>query len=246
MATKERYQNPVPGDTANLRMFSFNSNAATSFDSIERVDIYFLDRAMITGENPDGRRLVASFGGSDVTEVAEGEYLLNVELEELKYVIGTYIDSWIVVASDDQPAGTIEQVFRVYPNLWYTTPIPVVYDFDFHFQPNKLRKGSKQFLIVEIIPNVPTAGDLRQYYENMAIVSDLKISMEQVCGDCMPAERDLRLILDKETVPYREKRYGFYQLDTEDMECGLYDIWFQLELGTNVYVSDRLKFQIYD
>jgi hypothetical protein len=98
------------------------------------------------------------------------------------------------------------------------------------------------------LPNVPTAGDLRAYYENIAIVSDLSISIEQNCGECIPAEQDLRLIVDNESVDYREKRHGYYKLDTEALEmgCGIYDVWFTLEFGGNKYISDRMHIQIYD
>jgi hypothetical protein len=106
--------------------------------------------------------------------------------------------------------------------------------------------GSKQYLIIEIVPNVPTAGDLRQYYENLAIVSELKLSIEHHCGDCLPTEKDLRLIVDKESVGYREKRYGYYQFDTEDLECGVYNVWFQLDFGGNIYISDKMQLQVYD
>lgn len=244
--TVERYQNPAVGDQINLRLFTYNSNNLADLASIEKVSIYYLDKNEVTADNPNGLRLVEEFDGSLVTVEDTGTHLLSVDLEEVKYVIGSYMDVWTVTANNTQPAHTIEQCFQVYPDLWYSTPIPVVYDFSFHFQPNKFRKGSKQYLIIEIIPNVPTAGDLRQYYENLAITSNLKVSIEQVCGDCLPAECDLRLIVDKESIDYREKRYGFYQLDTAEMECGLYDVWFQLELGGNVYISDRYKLQVYN
>lgn len=246
MATKERYQNPAVGDNVKLRLFTYNSNNLADLTSIEKVEIYYLDRELASADNPDGRRLVQTFLGTAVTAEDTGTYLLEIEATEKDYVIGRYIDVWTVSVSDDQPAQRIEQVFQIYPSLWYTTPIPVVYDFSFHFQPNKFRKGSKQFLIIEIVPNVPTAGDLRQYYENLAIVSDLKVSIEQSCGDCLPQEQDLRMVVDDELVDYREKRFGYYKLDTEDLDCGLYDIWFKLEFGGNVYISDRHKFQVYD
>jgi hypothetical protein len=101
-------------------------------------------------------------------------------------------------------------------------------------------------LIIEIKPNVPTAGDLRKYYENLAIVADLRITIEQSCGDCMPAERDQRLIVEEALVDYREKRYGYYQLDTTDLSCGIYDVTFRLDFGGNIYISDRMHIQIYD
>lgn len=244
--TVERYQNPAINDEVKLRMFTYNSNNLTDLQSVEKVEIYYLDKQFVTDTNPDGRRLVETFDGSAVVAEDTGTYLLSLTLEETKYVIGTYLDVWTVTTSDQKPTGNIEQVFRIYPDLWYTTPTPVVYDFNFAFQPNKFRKGSKQFLIIEIIPNVPTASALRQYYENLAIVSDLKITIELNCGECLPEEQDLRRVVDKQPVVYREKRYGFYQIDTEDMDCGIYDIWFQLDFGGNRYISDRLKFQVYD
>ena len=70
--------------------------------------------------------------------------------------------------------------------------------------------------------------------------------MQLNCGDCVKTETDLQLVIDEENVDYREKRYGYYKIDTEDMICGIYDIWFKLEFGGNVYISDRYNFQIYD
>jgi hypothetical protein len=244
--TVERYQNPAVDDTITLRLFTYNSNNLSDLSSIDKIDVYFLDPYNVSAENPDGRRLVETFDSSVVTAVETGAYLFSLAATGPKYTIGRYIDVWTVRAVDDQPAHEVVNRFQIYPNLWYTTPIPVVYDFSFRFIPNKFRKGSRQYLIIEIIPNVPTAGDLRQYYENIAIVSDLRISIEQSCGDCLPAERDLRLIADKELVDFREKRHGYYQLDTEDMDCGIYDIWFQLDFGGNRYISDRMHFQVFD
>jgi hypothetical protein len=245
---KERYQNPAVGDTVNLRLFTYNSNNLADLTEIETVEIYFLDPSNTSDSNPDGRRLVESFDGSTVTVSDTGTYMLPISIDEKKYVIGVYIDVWTVKVSTDQPSHQIVNKFQIFPSLWYSTPIPVVYDFSFRFLPNKFRVGSKQYLIIEISPNVPTAGELRAYYENLAIVSDLRISIEQNCGDCLPAEKDLRLKVDKELVDYREKRYGYYKIDTEalDMDCGIYDVWFQLDFGENRYISDRMHIQIYD
>lgn len=245
-ATKERYQNPAIGDDINLRLLTYNSNNLSDLDDIEKVEIFFLDPDLASADNPEGLRLVDSFDGSVVTNEDVGTYLLNVPTESDKYTIGTYYDEWTVRADPDQAYHTIRQRFEIYPNLWYSTPIPVVYDFDFRFQPNKMRQGSKQFLIIEILPNVPTSGDLRKYYENLAIVSDLRIFIEQSCGDCVPQEVDLRMIAEDVLVDYREKRFGYYKIDTTELDCGIYDIWFKLEFGGNVYISDRYKFQVYD
>lgn len=246
MATKERYQNPAVGDTANLRLFTYNSNNLANLQSIETVEIYYLDPAFVSADNKDGRRLVESFDGSVVQTLDTGTYLLPVLLEDKKYVIGSYLDIWTVSVFGDQPVQKVRNIFQIFPALWYTTPIPVVYDFNFHFQPNKFRKGSKQFIIIEIVPNVPTAGELRQYYENLAIVADLRVSIEQTCGECMPAESDLRTVEENVLVDFREKRFGYYHLDTSELDCGIYDIWFQLEFGGNTYISDRMHFQVYN
>ncbi len=147
---------------------------------------------------------------------------------------------------EGEPNGaTIEQPWKIYPDLWFTSPTPVIYDFQFRFQPNRIRKGERKYLRIEIVPQVPNAADLARYYETLAIVSDLKISIEQACGPCVPAESDLRLVIDKEDVTFREKRYGYWQIDTEDMDCGIYNVWFQMEFATNVYISDRYQLQVY-
>jgi hypothetical protein len=242
----ERYQNPVVDSTVNLRLFTYNSNNFSNVASIDQVDLYFLDPSNQSSENPDGRRLVESFNGSAVTNEDTGKYVLSVPLTSPSYTIGRYVDIWTFTVVADEVPATSEQCFEVYPNLWYMTPIPVVYDFDFHFQPNKLRQGSKQYLKIEIKPNVPRASDLQKYYENLAILSDLKISIEQQCGDCVDAESDLRLVVDEESVDFREKRWGYYLLDTSEMDCGIYDIWFKLEMGETVHISDRMQLQIFN
>lgn len=244
MAAKERYQNPTIGDTANLRLFAHNSNNYADV-VVEKVELYFLDPTLKSESNPDGRRLVQTFDGSGVEHVDTGNYLLPVELTEPLHQIGTYLDIW-TFSLDSETTSTSEQWFKVFPQLWYFTPTPVVYDFSFHFQPNKLRQGSKQFLIIEVVPNVPHASDLKRYYENLAIASDMTISIEQTCGPCVPQEQDLRLLVEDEHVDFREMRFGYYKLDTSEMDCGIYNVWFKLEFGGNVYISDKMQLQIYN
>jgi hypothetical protein len=244
---KERYQNPVVGDTLNLRLHVFNYHSPADVLSVKQVDVYFLDPDNRCEENPDGRRLVESFDGSLATTDNTGEYLLPVTLTGPKYVIGQYFDVWTAEFTEGEIHKTNPHPFQVYPDLWYTTPIPVIYDFNFHFQPNKLRKGSKQYIQIEVIPNVPKAKDIQQYYENLAIVADLKISIEQTpCSNCVPQENDLRLVVDEEPVDYREKRWGYYKLDTADLDCGIYNVWFRLDFGDNVYLSDKMQLLIFE
>lgn len=246
MATKERFQNPTGDDSVTLRLFTFNANNPRSVQSIDKVEIYFLDPTEVTDINKDGRRLISTVEAADVTADAEGEYSVEVTLTKILYPIGNYIDIWTATFEDDEYCqAAIENSFQIYPNLWFTTPIPIVYDFNFFFRPNRMASGSKRYIIAEVVPNVPRGSDLVRYYENLAIVSDLKISIEQICGDCVPKESDLRLVVNRESVDYREKRFGYFMLDTTDMDIGLYNVWFELAMGDTVFVSEKNQLQIF-
>ena len=122
MAVKERFQNPVIGDTVNLRLITYNSNAAADVEEIIKVEIFFLDPENKTNANPDGRRLIKEFKGTDVVIEDTGEHLLVVEIEEPCFTIGTFIDIWTLNARSTLPQQTVEQCFRIYPDLWYATP----------------------------------------------------------------------------------------------------------------------------
>ncbi len=256
MAQKERFQNPVVGDDVRLRLFSYNSNNSADFNEVVQVEIFFLDPDERTEANPDGRRLVETIAGSSVSRTNVGEYEINITLADPSYTIGNYTDIWTVrVEANDSSTAEVANKYQVYPDLWYTTPIPIVYDFNFSFRPNKMRQGSKRFLIIDIVPNVPTTTDLKRYYENLAIVSPLRISIEQnECGpgtpfgcesQCIPTEEDLRLLVDCEEVTLREKTTGFYFIDTTDLPCGVYNVWFTMEFGDSTYISDKQQLQIF-
>jgi hypothetical protein len=246
MATKDRYQNPVIGDTVSLKMFVFNSNNTATLDSITDVKIYWLDLANATPSNPDGRTLIQTIPGGSVTNPAQGEYVLDLFLDPLIYTeTGRYVDEWTVTFQTGDTPAIIDQLFQIYPDLWYTTPLPVVYDFDFYFQPNKLRMGTKKYIEIEIQPNVPRATDLEAYYENLAIAANVYVYISKRCGDCVPCEEDLRLVVDRAPTQYKEKCRAYYFFDTTQFDCGVYDIWFELDFGGNVYVSDTNQIQIY-
>lgn len=243
---KDRYQNPVIGDIVRLKLFVLNSNMSAELTSINNIKIYYLDRNQVSCANPDGRVLIETVSGATVVNPAQGEYYLDLFLNPALYTeTGRYIDQWEVVFQPGDPLGNLDHLFQVYPDLWYTTPIPIVYDFSFYFQPNKIRHGSKKFIEIEIIPNVPRATDLCAYYENLAISAQLFLYISQRCGDCIPCEEDLRLVVDREPVPYREKNRGYYRIDTSNFDCGIYDIWFELDFGGNVYISDKNQLQIF-
>ena len=245
--SKERFQNPVCGDTVNLRLFTYNSNNKRDIQSIEKVEIYIYDKTEISDTNPSGLRLVKTIDGEDVVREDTGTYLLEVDIESPLFTIGDYQDVWYVNFEDTECAtATVANDFVVYPDLWFTTTSPPFYDFSFRFSPNKIRKGSKRYIVINVIPNVPKGNIITKYYENLAIVSDLKVSIEMSCGKCLPQEKDLRLIVDKETVLYKENGQALYFIDTEDMEEGIYNIWFELTFGENTFISEKDSFQIFE
>lgn len=245
--SKERYQNPALGDTINLRLFTYNSNNRKNIQEIQEIDIYFLDPNEVTPENPEGLRLVQQIDPSEVTQEDTGQYLISLNLTDPLYTIGNYKDKWKVKFEDSETAvAIVTNNFTIYPDLWFTTSIPPIYDFSFNFRPNRVRKGTKRYLIVQIVPNVPRGADIQSYYENLAIVSDLRVSLELACGDCVPAEQDLRLIVDRHLVDYREKMYAYYFLDTTELDTGIYNIWFDLTFGENTFISDKMALQIHD
>ena len=239
---KQRFQNPVINDEIRLQLFAYNSNNRANVDSIEKIEIYFLDNTERTSENPDGRRLVETIDGGDVELEEAGLYSATITAENQKYTIGNYIDIWYVTVHEQE--ATIPNNFQIYPDLWFTTTTPIIYGFDFSFRPNRVRQGEKRYLVVEIVPNVPSHSELIQYYENLAITSPIKISIEQQCGPCVPQESDLRLIADREDVELREKCQAYYFIDTSEMELGIYDVWFEIELGESTFISERQQLQI--
>lgn len=246
MASKQRYQNPTCGDTVALKLFVYNSNNLRNVQAVSQIKIYRLDPAEKSAENPDGRRLVQTIDGDEASNSAEGTYELNLELSNPTYGVGNYIDQWILQFEDsDCGTANVENPFTIYPDLWFTTPVPPIYDFDMKFMPNKIVKGSKRYLIIKINPNVPKGADIIPYYTNLAIVSDIRISIALACGECVPAEEDLRTVVDRELVDNREKQHAYYFLDTTDMDEGIYDVWFEINYGENLYISERNQLQIY-
>lgn len=246
---KERNQNLVIGDTVNLRLFTYNSNNRQNVSSVDKVEIYQLDKDLVTQDNPDGRRLITTIDGSQVQIVDDpfgGQYLVSVTLEDQVYVIGDCIDVWTVSFNSDQQ-GTVENHFQILPNLWYASDTPIIYDFSFGFRPNRVRKGERRWLNINVLPNVPDISDLKRYYANLAVSSPLYIYIEQICGDCVPAEKDLRIIVDRELITNRRGTEGSYFIDTDklDMEAGMYNVWFEMEFGENKYISDNLQLQIF-
>lgn len=249
MSEKERNQNPVVGDLLNLRLFTYNSNHRQPVDSVEMVEIYYADPTAVSEDNPEGLTLVDTVEAADVENVADdfgGHYKVQIQIEDLKYPIGQYLDVWHIRFNENQ-SGTVTNQFRVISNLWYASDMPIVYDFSYGFRPNRVRKGEKRWLTVDIVPNVPSKSDLEKYYTNLSVASPVKIFVEKRCGECVPAEKDFRMVVEGGEVQYRRGSEGYFFLDTEglDMDCGIYDVWFELEFGESKYLSDSLQLQVY-
>lgn len=245
MPNKKRYQNPVIGDTVELQLFVYNANAPADLLQIYSVDIY--------GVNPNGdpnnpldRFLVQTIDGSNVRQIETGIYQVDVLLEAPQYQIGTFVDVWKSEVVAGEGAVEITNIFEVYPDLWYSFTQPAVYDFAFTFRPNRMRKGSKQYLILAITPNVPTGSDLKRYYENLAIAGNALMTMTRISGPCLPAEPLLRIAYEDRPPDYKELLQSFYKIDTSELEVGMYNVFFSLPLGDNLFVSDNMAFQIYD
>lgn len=243
---KDRNQNPVVSDILRLKLHVFNSNQYTDLDSVDLVEIYYLDSLNVTSINPDGRILVTAIQSADITLEDTGKYYTDITLTSPLYVIGKYIDVWTVTfdgTTNEQ--SIIENSFTIYPDLWLTSPVPLIHDFDFNLLPNRLKSGSIKYLTVEIVPNVLRATDLEKYYENLAISSDIKITIIQTCGVCLPQEEDLRTVIDAVSMTFKDRNTGYYLLDTTDMDCGIYDITFKLTFGDTVHISPKIQFEIY-
>lgn len=245
--TKERYQNPVINDEIKLRLMAYNANSKTNFTSIEKIDLYYFDPEEKTAENPEGLRLVQTIPAEDVVNTEIGSYSVNFFAEQELFTIGRYTDVWHVTVENE--STTISNNFEIYPNLWFTSTTPIIYDFNFFLRPNRIKKGSKRWLTVEIIPNVPNGNTLMEYYQNLAIISNIKITIEQECVPCMPSECDLRIVVDNELVELREKCNAYYYLDTTedglDLKQGMYNVTFEMEFGDSIFISEKQALQIF-
>lgn len=245
---KERFQNPNVGDTVRLRLLVMNNHTMKDVDSIEKVEIWRLDP-----DDPsdcEKRELVTEIDGASVQKQSEGNYYVDLLLEDPVYIVGRYIDIWYInfeaYESELGETAPNEQYFEVVRDLWMTSSAPMVFDFSFRFQPNKIVQGSKQYLIVQVRPNVPKASTYEEYYQNLAVTSPIRISIQQRCGECLPPEEDLRLIVDEELVEWREKNLAYYFLDTTEMDPGIYDVWFQMDFAESSFISPKGQLQIFE
>jgi hypothetical protein len=241
---KDRNMNPVVGDDLTLKLYVYNSNSFADVQEIRKVEIWTVDKTVKSESNPDGLRVVEEIEGAAVANESTGVYSVTVSLEDSKYTIGKYADVWYTTMRQNGRETRREQYFQVFPDLWYTSPMPIVYDFSFNFQPNSMALGNKKPIMIQIEPNVPKASDLAKYYENLVIGANVLVSMRKHCGPCLPQEEDLRLVLDEVPVEYKDKNKAFLTIDTEELGCGTFDVWFKMEFGGFIYISDPMAFQV--
>jgi hypothetical protein len=244
---KSRNQNPVVGDDIRLGFITFNSNNLAPVNSVDHIDIlYFGDCHDKKCHEPPDPLLIETIPGNLVTSECPGKYSYVLATSAPKYSIGKYHDVWNIQYRYGDPLTKVPKSFEIYPDLWITATMEAVYSFDFRFQPNRIRKGSKKWLQIQIVPNIPTATDLMRYYENLAISAELKIWIELDCGPCPPNDcNDLNIIVDGETVWERDKVFAFYKLDTTEWECGIYNTWFELDFAGTTEISPKMQFLIY-
>jgi len=248
MALKERNQNPLVGDTVRLKFFAFNGSDFADPDELQKVEIYKLYVVEATSENPLGRSLVQTVEAADIVKDDVGQYHIDLPLDVPLFTQGNFQDDWYVVFEEGSSVCQSPMSFRILPTIWFTDSAPIVHDFSFEFRPNQVVIGSKKYLEVTVRPDVPRGTDKQRYYENMAVAGLLYLSIEQKCGDCLPEEEDLRLIVDREQITERDGCTGYYLLDTtedSDFDCGLYNVWFEARLGPNIFISDKQPIQIY-
>jgi len=141
MATKERYQNPVPNDTVVLRLFVYNQNSFSNVQSIEKVEIYKMPDDASINDVSKGT-LFRTISPPDIKQDDTGKYYVDLVADYPLFTVGKYVDIWHVVFASEEGTNQIINTFNLYADLWYTTPIPVVYDFSFVFRPNRFRIGS--------------------------------------------------------------------------------------------------------
>lgn len=236
---KERFQNPNCGDTVRLRLFSFNSNEKKNVYKINKIEILKLN------EEDKAESIVQTIDCNEIQNPASGEYYVDLHLNKEEFTIGNYVDKWEIQfeESEDCSVNNVNNFFQILPSIWFTSSGPNIYDFNFRFKPNKIALGSKKYIVIEVNPITPRVEDIEKYYANIAVTSHLRINIEKNCGNCPIEEREI--IIENELISFREKNLGYYLLDTTDMEEGIYDVWFKLEHGENIYVSEKNQIQIF-
>ncbi len=255
---RERYQNPIVGDTVRLKSFIYNSNVKDNVSSISSIDVFFLDPDRISPSNPDGRILMASFSSAQVSNPSIGEYYVDLVTNGSDFRVGSYIDRWnIVFESTDQNPGVIENKFNLYRDLWYVSPEPIIYELGFDYEPHKIFRLSKKYIRVDIEVYAPDEDIKANYYYYLLTLSQIYVRIVQDEGDGYdPVDTSKNVLYDWSLVHYRETTRGYYLLDTtvdprpwrlnQPWGLGIYLVQFKANLGETIQLSPQFRLQIYD
>ena len=234
------------GDTLRLGFCSFNNGLTNPAGGVTQVAIYQIDAVERTDSNPLGKSLVTTITEGIIND-SDGRYHVDIQLNYPQYVVSRYEDIWTSVFDIGGEPCQSDFEFKISPPIWFTDTMPLVHDFNFNFMPNRVVKGSRKWLELKVEPNLPHGSDKRRYYENVVLGGELYVSLYAKCGDCLPKEEGLRLLVDRELVVEREGCRSWWLLDTTDdqVPCGIYDLRMELDLGENIYISEALPLQIY-
>jgi len=261
MATVERYQSAVLGDTINLDFYAYNNNALVDINEIQRVEIYFLDPNSITEDNTDGRTIKAIVLPANITTVGTGHYRVVLELSDSLFEVGNFIDVWRIKYNSYDDFFPTENQFKVSSDLRETHDRPFIYDCDFSFSPKKITKGSKQYLKIGFRPTVHTdigTGVIQQelfdrFYYNLKRTGGLYIRIELMEGCGYNSEFPLANVkTDPEwtAVDIRGDNEAYYLLDVtenqSDYDLGVYYIQFKATIQGQEIISRKFFLQIYD
>lgn len=254
---RERYQRPVLGDTVKLKILVYSSNQKANAHQVLGVTIFYLDIDQRSEGNPDGRIEVAAVLPANISNDAPGEYSVDLELNQVDFRIGDYVDRWEFLFEDaDNYPGIIENDFTVYRDLWYTSPKPLIYELGFNLSPNKIVQGTRKYLRVDLDVYAPDASTREAYYYSLATMADVHISIVQDEGEGYdPQVPGNNTIVNWSPVQFREDNSGYYLLDTSvdprpqmngaAMPNGIYLVQFRAGLGETLHLSPRFHLQIY-
>lgn len=253
MTIRERYQSSVLGDTINLDLFVYQNNLPENLYDIQKVEIYFKDKSQIDSINTEGRMIKAVYNESAIYSVTDGQYRLELYLDDNLYEVGDYIDVWYVkYNSYESEFSKIENNFKIHTDLWQKIDVPFIYDITFSMKPHKISFGSKKYINIGFYPNIIDENILKKFYFNIKDTNNLYIRIEQIEGCGYDSEYELqniKTVPEWSSVEFRQDNIGHYLLDVTQngkYDIGIYQVQFKAILGEIEIVSPKFHLQIYD
>ena len=251
---KERFQSVTLNEEINLDFYSYQNNSLIDVESIQKIEIYFLDPSQVSKTNPQGRRIKQVIQPGSITNIATGHYRTTIALDDSLFEVGNYIDVWYVKFNDYDPKYIkIENQFVVSTDLRETWDKPFVYDITFAFNPKKIMLGSKKYLKIQFYPTIPIEKDiLDRFYFNLKTTQNLYIRIEQIegCGyDSGFREMNIKTEPEWDEVEVRGDNEAYYLLDTTEngeYPLGIYTVQFKILLDGQEILSPKFYLQVLD